>query len=262
MPLALELFYERNRRFVVGTIAILLSLIVWQIVGQTNLIRSDLISYPSEVVETLIKMASTGELGSNAVVSLQEFVEGFFPAVVAGVALGVALALSKRLRYLLDPLLIAIYQAPVIAFIPILVVWFGVGTYSKVVMVFISAIFPVMINTTTGVSEIAEPWTRAVRAFGASKWEVVTKAILPGSLPAIMAGVRLGLGRAIVILIAGEMYVSVMGIGRLVQVYSSAARAAEIIVLVVVISTFGFLCVSFVRWLEDKLGPWRLDLEQ
>lgn len=262
MPLALELFLGRNRRFFVGTLSVLLSLVIWQIVGSTNLIRSDLISYPSEVAQTLVKMSASGELGSNAIVSLQEFIQGFIPAVIAGVALGVALALFKRLRYLLDPLLIAIYQAPVIAFIPILVVWFGVGSYSKVVMVFISAIFPVMINTTTGVSEVAEPWVRAVRAFGATPLEVVTKAILPGSLPAIMAGVRLGLGRAIVILIAGEMYVSVMGIGRLVQVYSSAARAAEIIVLVVVISCFGFLCVSLVRWLEDKLGPWRLDLEQ
>lgn len=236
-------------------------MIFWQIVGSTNLIRSDLISYPTEVARTLVAMSASGELGSNALVSLREFVEGFVPAVFAGIALGVALALIKRLRYLLDPLLIAIYQAPVIAFIPILVVWFGVGTMSKIVMVFLSAIFPVMINTTTGVAEVAEPWTRAVRAFGANPLQVVVKAILPGSLPAIMAGVRLALGRAIVILIAGEMYVSVMGIGRLVQVYSSADRAAEIIVLVVVISTFGFLCVSLVRWIENRLGPWRLDLE-
>jgi ABC-type nitrate/sulfonate/bicarbonate transport system permease component len=249
-------------RPLVGSISVVLFLAVWQVVGSTNLVRSDLISYPSEVAATLAKMAASGELGSNAVVSLKEFVAGFVPAVAAGIAAGVVLALVRRLRLFFDPLLIAIYQAPIIAFVPILVVWFGVGTQSKIVMVFLSAFFPVMINTMTGVAQVAEPWTRAVRAFGADAFEVVTKAILPGSLPAIMAGIRLGVGRAIVILIAGEMYVSIMGIGRLVQVYSSAARAAEIIVLVVVISAFGFACVSLLRWFEHRLGPWRSELEQ
>ncbi|HXF33933.1 MAG TPA: ABC transporter permease [Candidatus Acidoferrales bacterium] len=250
-----------SRRVLVGTASVIAFLALWQVVGSTNFVRSDLISYPSEVVATLIKMSSTGELGSNALVSLDEFVMGFVPAVIAGVAAGIVLALVRRLRLLLDPLLVAIYQAPIIAFIPILVVWFGVGTTSKIVMVFISAFFPVMINTMTGVAQVAEPWTRAVRSFGASTLQVVSKAILPGSLPAIMAGMRLGVGRAVVVLIAGEMYVSVMGIGRLVQVYSSAARASEIVVLVVVISGFGFACVSLLRWLENKIGPWRQELE-
>jgi ABC-type nitrate/sulfonate/bicarbonate transport system permease component len=250
-----------SRRVLVGTASVIAFLALWQVVGSTNFVRSDLISYPSEVVATLIKMSSTGELGSNALVSLDEFVMGFVPAVIAGVAAGIVLALVRRLRLLLDPLLVAIYQAPIIAFIPILVVWFGVGTTSKIVMVFISAFFPVMINTMTGVAQVAEPWTRAVRSFGACTLQVVSKAILPGSLPAIMAGMRLGVGRAVVVLIAGEMYVSVMGIGRLVQVYSSAARASEIVVLVVVISGFGFACVSLLRWLENKIGPWRQELE-
>jgi NitT/TauT family transport system permease protein len=251
-----------SRRVVVGSAAVVGFLALWQLVGSTNLIRSDLISYPSEVVATLIKMSASGELASNAQVSLYEFVAGFAPGVAAGIAAGVVLALVRPLRLLLDPLLVAIYQAPIIAFIPILVVWFGVGTHSKIVMVFLSTVFPVMMNTMTGVAQVAEPWTRAVRSFGASTAQVIVKAILPGSLPSIMAGVRLGVGRAIVILIAGEMYVSLMGIGRLVQVYSSAARASEIVVLVVVISGFGFACVSFLRWLEDRMGPWRRELEQ
>jgi NitT/TauT family transport system permease protein len=194
-------------------------------------------------------------------VSLSEFVQGFIPAAIAGIAAGVVLALVRRLGYLLDPLLTAIYTAPTIAFIPIFVVWFGVGTFSKVVIVFISAIFPIMINTRVGVSEIAEPWLRAVRSFGAGQLQVVTKAILPGSMPAIMAGIRLGLGRAIVGLIAAEMYVSITGIGRMIQVYGSAARASEIIVLVVVIAVFGYVCVALLRSVENRMGTWRSDLE-
>ncbi|HEV8022160.1 MAG TPA: ABC transporter permease [Candidatus Lustribacter sp.] len=250
-----------SRRLVVGTLSVAIFLAVWQFVGQREIIRSDLISYPTEVLATFARLISTGELGSNAAITLQEFVEGFIPSIVFGVAFGVLLALIRPLRELLDPLLTAMYTAPVIAFIPILVVWFGVGTYSKVVIVFISAIFPIMINTRVGVSEIAEPWLRAVRSFGADQLQVVTKAILPGSMPAIMAGIRLGLGRAIVGLIAGEMYVSLGGIGRMIQVYSSAARSAEIIVLVVVIAVFGYVCVALMRSLENRLGTWQSDLE-
>ena len=250
-----------SRRLVVGTASVAAFLILWQFVGQREIVRSDLISYPTEVFATFVHLTATGELGTNAAVTLQEFIEGFVPSIVFGVLFGVVLALVKPLRELLDPLLTAIYNAPVIAFIPILVVWFGVGTYSKVVIVFISAIFPVMINTRLGVSEVAEPWLRAVRSFGADQLQIVTKAILPGSMPAIMAGIRLGLGRAIVGLIAAEMYVSISGIGRMIQVYSSAARAAEIIVLVVIIAVFGYACVALLRSVENRLGTWQSDLE-
>jgi NitT/TauT family transport system permease protein len=252
---------QPSRRLLVGTLSVVVFLVVWQVVGQREIVRSDLISYPTEVLATFARLISTGELGSNAAVTLQEFVEGFIPSIVFGVVCGVLLALIRPLRELLDPLLTAMYTAPVIAFIPILVVWFGVGTYSKVIIVFISAIFPIMINTRVGVSEIAEPWLRAVRSFGADQLQVVTKAILPGSMPAIMAGIRLGLGRAIVGLIAGEMYVSLGGIGRMIQVYSSAARSAEIIVLVVVIAVFGYACVALLRSVENRMGTWQSDLE-
>jgi ABC-type nitrate/sulfonate/bicarbonate transport system permease component len=250
-----------SRRVAVGGLSVVAFLVLWQIVGQSEIVRSDLISYPSEVFATFVKLVKTGELGTNALVTLQEFVQGFIPAVFAGIAFGIVLALVKPLRELLDPLLTAIYTAPTIAFIPIFVLWFGVGMHSKVVIVFISAIFPIIINTRAGVSEVAEPWLRAVRSFGADPLQLILKAILPGSLPAIMTGVRLALGRAIVSLIAAEMYVSISGIGREIQVYSSAARSSEIIVLVAVIAIFGYSCVALLRGLENRMGTWRSDLE-
>jgi ABC-type nitrate/sulfonate/bicarbonate transport system permease component len=250
-----------SRRTTVGTAAVVIFLIAWQIVGQREIVRSDLISTPLEVVRTFAHLTATGELGRNALVTLAEFVQGFFPAIAVGIVAGIVLALVRPLRELLDPLLIAMYTAPTIAFIPILVVWFGVGDTSKIVIVFISAIFPVIINTRAGVAEVAEPWLRVVRSFGANRLQVVTKAILPGSLAAIMAGIRLGLGRAIVGLIAAEMYVSLAGLGHLIQTYSSAARASEILVLVTLIAAFGFTCVTLFRALEARLGLWRADQE-
>ena len=248
-----------SARSTIGGAAVALFLLVWQIVGADEIIRSDLISYPTEVVQSLVAMTASGELGSNLSVSLQEFVQGFIPAIFIGIAAGIAFALLPRLHYLSEPMIVALNTSPIIAFVPIVVVWFGVGTESKAIMVFLAAVIPIVINTMTGILEVHESWTRACRAFGASRWQVIAKAILPGALPSVMVGVRLAVGRAIVGLIAAEMYVSVRGIGRLIQVYSTSDRAAEIFVLVTVVATFGFLLVSLLRRIESLIAPWSLE---
>jgi ABC-type nitrate/sulfonate/bicarbonate transport system permease component len=248
---------HRLARAGIGGLSVALFLVVWQIVGSLELIRSDLISYPTQILAALYGLYVSGEFRSNVFVSLGEFVEGFAFAVVAGIGIGLVFALSRRLRYLLEPIFIALYTAPMIAFVPILVVWFGVDTLSKSVMVFFSAVIPIVINTTTGVAEVHESSIRALRAFGANKWQIVLKGMLPGALPVIMAGVRLGVGRGIVVLIAGEMYVSIHGVGRLIQIYSSSGSAAQIFVLVAIVAGFGFFCITLLRSIERRLIPWR-----
>jgi ABC-type nitrate/sulfonate/bicarbonate transport system permease component len=258
-PSLKSLLAHPQARLLVGLAAVLLFLIAWQIVGAGEIVRSDLISYPTEIIRTFFSMAASGELTTNAAVSLQEFVQGFVPAVLVGVAIGTGFALSRRLRAMFEPLVIALNTSPIIAFVPIVVVWFGVGLQSKSVMVFLASVIPVIINTTTGIGEVNEAWIRACRAFGARRRQVVMKAILPGALPSLMAGIRLSVGRAVVALIAAEMYVSVRGIGRLIQVYSTSDRAAEIFVLVAIVSSFGFLLVTLLRRVEDWLAPWKRD---
>ena len=248
-----------SARVVVGVAAVALFLAAWQIVGANEIIRSDLISYPSEVAQTLIQMAASGELGANALVSLEEFLQGFVPAILIGVAAGTAFGLSARLHALFEPLIVMLNTSPIIAFVPVVVVWFGVGTQSKAIMVFLAAVIPIVINTVTGITEVHESWVRACRAFGAKRPQVIAKAILPGALPAVMVGIRLSVGRAVVGLIAAEMYVSVRGIGRLIQVYSTSDRAAEIFVLVTVVASFGFLMVTLLRRIECWLAPWSLE---
>ena len=250
---------HRSARTVVGSTAVALFLTAWQIVGANEIVRSDLISYPSEIVATLVAMSASGELGSNALVSLQELIQGFVPAIAIGIAAGTAFALSRRLHYLFEPLIVALNTSPIIAFVPIVVVWFGVGTQSKAIMVFLAAVIPILINTMAGIEQVHESCLRACRAFGASRSQVILKAILPGALPSVMVGLRLAVGRAVVGLIAAEMYVSVRGIGRLIQVYSTSERAAEIFVLVAVVASFGFLLVTLLRRIESWLAPWSLE---
>jgi ABC-type nitrate/sulfonate/bicarbonate transport system permease component len=252
---------RRRRRALVGGASVVTALGAWQAVGSQGLISAELISYPSQVVSAFVSLVESGELGRHALVSLQEFLYGFVPAVTVGVLLGLAMGQSRRLRYLLDPLVMGLHSAPRIALIPLLVVWLGVGMASKVAAVFLGAIFPILVNTLAGIQQIDPLWVRATRSFGASRIQIMSKVLVPGALPAVMAGVRLGLGRGIIGVVVGEMYVSVAGVGQLIQAYGNAGRTAELMALVTAIAGFGLVCATALRWAEERVGPWRRDLE-
>ena len=233
----------------------------WEVAGSRTSVSRDLISHPTEVLSVGATMVASGELGHHALVSLQEFVYGFAPAVGLGLLIGLAVGQSRRFRYLCEPLLMALYTAPRIALIPVLVIWLGVGMASKVAAVFLGGLLPILVNTAAGVQQLDPLWVRAVRAYGATRLQLLVKVTLPGSLPAVMAGIRLGLGRAIIGLVVGEMYVSLAGIGRLVQDYGQAGRTAELVVLVSLIALFGFLLIQLVRRVEAWLGGWPREIE-
>lgn len=251
---------RKHRRGATAALSVGLFLILWQVAGSLNIISSDMISYPTQVVGTGVAMTASGELAGNALVSLLEIVEGFVPAVAIGLVLGLLMARNRRLRYLLEPLLMAFYTAPYVALIPIIVLWFGIGTQSKVAIVFLGAIFPVLMNTTAGMQQVDPLWVRAARAFGATPRQVTQKVIVPGSLPAIMAGLRLGLGRGLIGMIIGELYVATAGLGHLMQVYDAAGQTAQLMVLAAVTAIFGFVCVSGLRWCEERAAAWRSEL--
>jgi NitT/TauT family transport system permease protein len=243
-------------RLVIGTLSVGLFLIVWQIAGSNEIVRSSLISYPTQILGAFADFVRSGELASNALVTLREFAEGFAAAVAGGVAIGLVFALNRPLRYLIEPLFVALNMAPMVAFVPLLIVLCGIDEFSKVVTVFLSAFIPIAINTTTGITQVHESWVRALRALGARKHEIVLKAMLPGALPAILTGIRLGIGRGIVVLIAAEMTVSLHGIGRLIQVYGSGENVAKIFVLVAVVAGFGFCAASALGLLEQRVASW------
>jgi NitT/TauT family transport system permease protein len=127
--------------------------------------------------------------------------------------------------------------------------------------VFLGAVFPIVVNTHAGARHVDALWVRATRAFGARPLQVVTKVVLPATLPAVMTGLRLGLGRAVVTVVVAEMYVSLAGVGQLLQLYGNAGRTAELIALATLVALCGTLGVAGLRRLERRLSPWRRDLE-
>lgn len=253
--------WQRVRPALVGVASVGLVLLGWQAAGTWGPAHRGLGATPVEVLGAGIGLLASGELLAHALVSLQEFALGFTLAVLVGVPLGVAMGRVPRLRHLLDPLVMTGHATPRVALLPVLVLWLGVGMAPKAALAFLGAVFPVLVNTLAGVRQLDPFWERAVRAFGGRSVAVLLKVVLPGTLPAIMGGLRLGLGRALIGVIVGEMYVSVAGVGQLLAVYGNAGRTGELLALAGLVGLVSLAGVQACRAAETRLAPWRRELE-
>ena len=252
---------HRRRRAAIGMLAVAAGLLAWHGASTRGTLLAEMIASPASVARATLTLAASGELTRHAWVTLQELALGFAVAAVAGVGLGVALGGSRRLRGLLDPVVMALNVTPRVALLPIIVVWLGVGMASKVAAVFLGSLFPIVVNTQAGVQRVDARWVQATRAFGARPVQVLVKVVLPATLPAVMTGLRLGLGRGVIGVIVAEMYVSLAGVGQLLQLYANAGRTPELIALALLVALCGSAGVEGLRCLETRLSPWRRDLE-
>jgi NitT/TauT family transport system permease protein len=215
---------------------------------------------PLAVLRAGRALLASGELRPHALASGQALVLGFGLSVLVGLPVGVAMGRLPWLRHLLDPLVMAGHATPRIALLPVLILWLGIGVASKAAAAFLGAVFPVIVNTLAGVQQLDALWERAVRAFGGGRLAVIGKVVLPGALPAVMGGLRLGFGRALIGVIVGEMYVSVAGIGQLLVAYGHAGRTAELLALAGLVGVVSLAAVFACRVAERRLGPWREEL--
>lgn len=250
-----------RRRVAVGALTAAGLLGAWEVAGSRRGPLAELVGSPLGVARAALQLGVSGELGRHGWVSLQELVAGFVLAVAVGMAAGVLLGRSRWARGLLDPVVMTLHVTPRIALLPIIVLWLGVGMASKVALAFLSAVFPIIVNTQAATQHVEATWLRVVRAFGARPVDVLLKVVLPAAVPAVMTGLRLGFGRAVVGVIVAEMYVSVAGVGQLLQLYGNAGRTAETMALAGMVAVCGGAGVAALRRLETWLCPWRRDLE-
>ncbi len=241
--------------------SVVLVLLGWQAAGTWGPADRGLGATPADVLRAGLGLLASGELPAHALVSFQELALGFVLAVLVGVPLGVAMGRVPRLGHLLDPLVMVGHATPRVALLPVLVLWLGIGVVSKAAVAFLGAVFPVLVNTLAGVRQLDPLWERAVRGFGGRSVAVLAKVVLPGTLPAVMGGLRLGLGRALIGVIVGEMYVSVAGVGQLLALYGNAGRTGELLALAGLVGLVSLAGVKACRVAEARLGPWRRGIE-
>lgn len=265
LPLELDLqqresLAQRWFRANASTLRGLLSLVVvaslWEIAGRTG--RWPLILAPiSDIWVKFVQLAASGELLRHVLVSLNEFIVGFAVAAVFGILLGIVIASSEAAKDFIDPWVSAVYATPTVALAPLFIFVFGIDAPSKMAVVFLLAVFPIVINTATGMRSTDQVYIEAARSFSANKAQIFTKVLIPSALPFIVAGLRLGIGRGLVGVVVGEFIGARAGLGFLIFRSSQAFQIDAMWVGVFLLAGTGVLAVSILQRVERRMAPWR-----
>jgi len=229
----------------------------WEYIGTSGLVNPLFTSAPSKIFRAAVVMVQQGDIWNDLYVSGTEFAIGFAIAIAIGIPLGMLLGWYKTAYYLLDPFVTAFNATPRIALTPLFIIWFGIGIWSKVALVFLGAVFPIILNTFSGVRTIDELLLRAARSFGAKDRQIFTTIVLPGSVPFILSGLRLGLGRALVGIVVGEMVAATAGIGYSMAVAGATFQTDKLFVGVLILTAFGVMFTEGLNRLEHRFDAWR-----
>jgi len=251
-------FYLNQEKKILGTSAVIVFLTVWELVGNTlGLINPMFMSAPSLVGKAAVQLFASGEIWNDLRVSGIEFGWGYFLSVIFAVPFGIACGWYKRFAYICDPFVNAMNATPRVALLPLVIIWLGIGILSKVGIIFLGAVFPILINTRDGVKTTPYNLLTAARSFGASEWQIFRSVVLPSTLPFILTGLRLGVGRALIGVMVGELYAATAGIGFMITVAGATFQTDKVFVGVLIFATTGMIAMEMLTRLESRFDKWR-----
>ncbi|MGK2850608.1 MAG: ABC transporter permease [Candidatus Limnocylindrales bacterium] len=241
-----------------GLIGFVVVLPLWELVVQLGIVRKVTLSAPSIIASTAVNdLLVTRELWPHLFQSSQQFVLGLGLALLTGVPLGLALGLFRRLNYFLDPWLSAIYATPTIALVPLIVLILGLGLESKIFIVWLEAIFVIVVSTMVGVRAAEARYLDLAKSFRASRWLTFTSVILPSSFPYILTALRLGTTRALVGVVVAEFFAANKGIGFFINFSGTTLRTDRVMLGVIILGLLGVVLGEGVRRIERRFEKWR-----
>ncbi len=235
-------------------------LLAWELAAQTGLIDVRFFPAPSSIIAKLFEMARSGELTENVLISLQRIVLGFLLGGVPAIVIGIAMGIWRPVRALVDPLIVATYPIPKSSLLPLILLIFGLGEMSKVMMVAIGVFYPMAINATAGVLQINQIYLDVGKSFKASPWDTFRTIALPGALPFIMTGVKLGAGLALILIAVAEMVGARSGIGYMIWSAWETFAVAKMYVGLFVIALIGFAISLLLNEIERRVIRWKADI--
>jgi ABC-type nitrate/sulfonate/bicarbonate transport system permease component len=249
---------------VLRSVSIVGFFVLWYAVSLINthvwrMFNPVLLPLPHEVLAAAIKLTETGELPRDIAASLGRVVLGFLVAAVLGVGLGTMIGRSRTIEKLLDPALELMRPVPPLAFLPVFVLWFGVGESSKVAFITYSAFFPIFTTTTEGIKYVDILLIRAAQTLGASEREIFRLVVLPAALPSIITGLRVGFAQCLFVIVAAEFIAADSGLGFLINDSRSFFLMSNMLVGAAAIGLIGFVFNGLLRRLEARLLRWRED---
>jgi NitT/TauT family transport system permease protein len=233
-------------------------LILWELVGNTfKLINPMFMSAPSLIAGAAVQLFGSGEIYNDLYVSGIELFWGYFLSALFAIPFGIMIGWYKKASYIFDPFVNSMNATPRVALLPLVIIWLGIGILSKVGIIFLGAVFPILINARDGVKTTPYNLLTAARSFGASEWMLFKTVVLPSTIPFILTGLRLGLGRAIVGVMVGELYAATAGIGFMITVAGATFQTDKVFVGVLVFALTGMIGMEMLTRVERRFDKWR-----
>ena len=251
-------FYLNQERKILGTTAVIIFLTIWELVGNTlQLINPMFMSAPSLVLKAGVQLFASGEIWNDLYISGIEFLWGYLLSIIFAIPFGIAIGWYKRFAYVCDPFVNAMNATPRVALLPLVIIWLGIGILSKVGIIFLGAVFPLLINTRDGVKTTPANLLTAARSFGASEWQIFKSVVLPSTVPFILTGLRLAVGRALIGVMVGELYAATAGIGFMITVAGATFQTDKVFVGVLIFAISGMLLTDVLDRIEHRFDKWR-----
>lgn len=244
-----------SQRLKVRLVSFLVLMVVWEFYGRR--VNPILFTYPTAIIRAFVGLVASGELQSYMRESLLVLLYASILSVVVGVLLGIVMGRFSMVEWATDIYINALYSMPMVAMVPLIVLWFGFRVPAKVVIVFLFMVFPVLLNTYQGVKDVERNLQEVARSFCSSERQLWRHLIIPSAIPFIVVGVRLAIGRGLVGMIVAEFYTSVTGLGYMIVRYANALETDKLFVPIVVVMVLGVGLMCLAKWVEGRIAPWR-----
>ncbi|MFW1689881.1 taurine ABC transporter permease TauC [Acinetobacter ursingii] len=255
-----RVWFTRHHRLALSALSVFSVLLLWFLMTALHLIPALFLPSPQAVWQKFLEVSQQGfmkaTLWQHLAASISRVLFALLAAIAIGVPVGLWMGLNKYARAVLDPLVELLRPIPPLAYLPLLVIWFGIGETTKILLIFFSILAPVIISSTHGVISHQLNRERAALSLGATQAQVFWKVILPTALPHILTGIRIGLGVGWSTLVAAELVAADRGIGFMVQSAAQFLITDTVILGIIVIAVVAVSFELFLRWLQQQLSPW------
>jgi NitT/TauT family transport system permease protein len=237
-----------------SALSLLIGAAIWELAGRA--LQLNFLPPLSRVLSAVLDLIASGQIASNLAASLVSLVVGYGLAVAGGVTLGLLLGRYRWAEFVAAPYINAFLATPKLVFVPILYSLFGLGRGVQVAVIFLNAFFVIVVNTVAGIRNVDASFVEMARVYGANEGQLFRKVLLPGALPLTMAGLRLGMGRAVKGMISGEMIVTFFGLGALLRKYGTRFDSAGVFAILLVVVGVALLCTLLVQAIERRVTAW------
>jgi len=245
-------------RWAITTISVACLLIFWEIFGRD--INPVFGSYPTALAVAFWEFLLSGELAGALADSLRSFVLGYLLAIVVGIPIGLILGRFRTAEAAFGIYITAGYAMPLVALVPLLMLWLGLGFTVKVSVVFLMALFPICINTWLGVTAVPKTLIEVGKSFVAPDIVILRRIVLPATLPYIMAGIRLAVGRAVVAMVIAEFFTTISGLGAVIINSANNFDTATMFVPIIILMVMAIGLNSLIGFVERKVAPWQAEI--